>query len=154
DRCQRTHGFPKLSRVWFSMAASGAARRLSREAPQRDSIGLARASPRSFSAAATAPLNTASRNELMSRSEDRVHRRYNRLGNIEVDVKRLMVAVLVSLVSASLHAQWTTYPSAGIPRTADGRPNLTAPAPKDRDGRPDLSGMWGAEKTRACPANG
>ena len=30
----------------------------------------------------------------------------------------------------------------GIPRTADGKPNLAAPAPRMADGKPDLSGLW------------
>ncbi len=38
--------------------------------------------------------------------------------------------------------QWQGYPTPGIPRTADGKPNLTAPAPKTADGKPDLSGIW------------
>ena len=29
-----------------------------------------------------------------------------------------------------------------MPRTADGKPNLTAPAPRTGDGKPDLSGVW------------
>jgi hypothetical protein len=33
----------------------------------------------------------------------------------------------------------------GIPRTADGKPNLTAPAPRTPDGKPDLSGLWHPE---------
>jgi hypothetical protein len=41
-----------------------------------------------------------------------------------------------------LSAQWLHYPTPGIPRTRDGKPNLTAPAPKARDGKPDLSGLW------------
>jgi len=47
-------------------------------------------------------------------------------------------------VSAPLAAQmqWLHYPTAGIPRTADGKPNLTAPAPRTRDGKPDFSGVW------------
>ena len=61
---------------------------------------------------------------------------------------------IIAVLSVSAHAQWVKYPTAGIPRTADGEPNMNAPAPKDRDGRPDLSGLWGAEKTRPCPANG
>ena len=67
-----------------------------------------------------------------------------------------MVACLAiaTALSMSVHAQWVKYPTAGIPRTADGQPNLNAPAPRDRDGRPDLSGLWGAEKTRPCPPNG
>ena len=69
-------------------------------------------------------------------------------------MKRVAVAAVVCLISAPLHAQWVKYPTAGIPRTADGQPDMNAPAPKDRDGRPDLSGLWGAEKTRPCPPNG
>jgi len=47
---------------------------------------------------------------------------------------------LLLVVSAS--AQWTTYPTPGIPRTPDGKPNLAAPAPRTEDGKPDLSGLW------------
>src|SRR5271166_4276533 len=39
-------------------------------------------------------------------------------------------------------AQWLNYPTPGIPRTTDGKPNLTAPAPRTADGKPDLSGLW------------
>ena len=39
-------------------------------------------------------------------------------------------------------AQWLDYPTPGIPRTADGKPNLAAPAPRTADGKPDLSGLW------------
>ena len=41
------------------------------------------------------------------------------------------------------YAQWLKYPTPGIPRTADGKPNLTAPAPRTSDGKPDFSGVWG-----------
>jgi len=41
-----------------------------------------------------------------------------------------------------LAAQWLSYPMAGIPRTADGKPNLTAPAPKTPQGQIDISGLW------------
>jgi hypothetical protein len=30
-----------------------------------------------------------------------------------------------------------------MPRTPDGKPNLSAPAPRTADGKPDLSGLWG-----------
>jgi hypothetical protein len=40
------------------------------------------------------------------------------------------------------------HPTAGIPRTADGKPNLSAPAPRTADGKPDLSGIWKAPNTR------
>ena len=52
------------------------------------------------------------------------------------------VTVLVITFSAAVSAQWLTQPTAGIPRTADGKPNLTAPAPPAADGKPDLSGLW------------
>ncbi|HXP88709.1 MAG TPA: hypothetical protein VN841_28520 [Bryobacteraceae bacterium] len=39
-------------------------------------------------------------------------------------------------------AQWVSYPTPGIPRTKDGKPNLAAPAPRTREGKPDLSGIW------------
>src|SRR5689334_8661127 len=39
-------------------------------------------------------------------------------------------------------AQWLNYPTPGIPRTSDGKPNLSAPAPRSTDGKPDLSGLW------------
>jgi len=32
--------------------------------------------------------------------------------------------------------------SAGIPRTADGKPDLSAPTPRFPDGKPDLYGIW------------
>lgn len=42
----------------------------------------------------------------------------------------------------SAPAQWLNYPTPGIPRTPDGKPNLTAPAPRTPEGKPDLSGIW------------
>jgi len=49
---------------------------------------------------------------------------------------------LLLAAGTSLSAQWVTYPTPGIPRTRDGKPNLTAPAPRTPDGKPDLSGLW------------
>ena len=51
--------------------------------------------------------------------------------------------VLFSTV-VPLSAQWVNYPTPGIPRTPDGKPNLSAPAPRTPDGKPDLSGIWKA----------
>ena len=39
-------------------------------------------------------------------------------------------------------AQWLDYPTPGIPRTPDGKPNLLAPAPRTPQGKPDFSGLW------------
>src|SRR5437016_1749268 len=56
------------------------------------------------------------------------------------------VAVAFLAISALLSAQWVNYPTAGVPKTPAGAPNLSAPAPRTPDGKPDLSGMWEAEK--------
>jgi hypothetical protein len=53
------------------------------------------------------------------------------------------LVVLTSLfLAATACAQWLNFPSAGIPRTADGKPDLTAPAPKNAEGKPILGGIW------------
>ena len=54
------------------------------------------------------------------------------------------------LLVTPVSAQWLTYPTAGVPKTADGSPNLTAPTPRTADGKPDLSGLWG----NRCPSGG
>jgi hypothetical protein len=56
--------------------------------------------------------------------------------------------MIVGLCSLGL-AQWPTYRDPSVPRNADGKPNLTAPAPKTPDGKPDLSGLW--ELPRPAP---
>src|SRR5215204_3564059 len=57
---------------------------------------------------------------------------------------RVCAVALASLCVAAgtATAQWQGYPTPGIPRTVDGKPNLSAPAPKTHDGKPDLSGIW------------
>ena len=52
------------------------------------------------------------------------------------------IALLIVALTAPLSAQWLNHPTAGIPRTPDGRPNLAAPAPRTPDAKPDLSGLW------------
>jgi hypothetical protein len=52
--------------------------------------------------------------------------------------------------ASKLHAQWLNYPTPGIPRLENGRPNLTAPAPRGADGKPSLAGIWQAAKRLAC----
>ena len=57
-------------------------------------------------------------------------------------MKASVIAAVIVALSAPLAAQWLKQPTAGIPRTPDGRPNLAAPAPRAADGKPDLSGLW------------
>jgi len=51
-----------------------------------------------------------------------------------------------------LAAQWLNYPTPGVPRTPDGKPNLFAPAPRTADGKPDFSGLWEASTEGAIAA--
>jgi hypothetical protein len=60
-------------------------------------------------------------------------------------MQRIAIAVAFCLLPVSLSAQWLDFRTPGIPRTADGKPNLTAPAPRTADGKPDFSGMWQPE---------
>jgi hypothetical protein len=57
-------------------------------------------------------------------------------------MKIALLAILLSAVISPVAAQWLDHPTRGIPRTADGKPNLAAPAPRTPDGKPDLSGLW------------
>ena len=64
-----------------------------------------------------------------------------------------LVAAMVFLVPAPtrLLGQWPPYPTAGVPKTADGKPDLTAPARRTPDGKPDLSGVWQYMRPPAAP---
>src|SRR5690349_435213 len=55
---------------------------------------------------------------------------------------RILLLASAALIAGPLAAQWANYPTPRLPRTADGKPNLSAPAPRAYDGKPDLSGLW------------
>jgi hypothetical protein len=63
-------------------------------------------------------------------------------------------AMSAAITCAAAAAQWPDHPSARIPRTADGRPDLDAPARRTADGKPDLSGIWQSERDPSGGAGG
>jgi hypothetical protein len=69
-------------------------------------------------------------------------------------MQRIAISAAVLLLPISAFAQWLNFKTPGIPRSADGEPNLTAAAPRTVDGHPDLSGLWGARLDAARARRG
>jgi hypothetical protein len=62
-------------------------------------------------------------------------------------MKTIQMSISVALgaalaMSTAVAAQWPSFVRKDVPRTADGKPNLTAPMPRTVEGKPDLSGLW------------
>ena len=63
--------------------------------------------------------------------------------------------LIVLALPGALSAQWPDYPTPGVPKGPDGKPNLTGPVPRTADGHPDLSGIWTiASRPRPAPTDG
>ena len=60
-----------------------------------------------------------------------------------------VIAILLAATSGSALAQWPPYPTAKVPKTASGKPDMNGPAPRTPDGKPDLSGIWDRIPMRA-----
>ena len=54
--------------------------------------------------------------------------------------------------ATALSAQYLGYPTAGVPKGPDGKPNMAAPAPRTADGHPDFTGMYGWVTRANCGA--
>src|SRR5262245_28125079 len=63
-----------------------------------------------------------------------------------------VLATVVILQTSPSSAQWLKYPTPGVPRLPDGRPNLSAPAPRTADGTIDLSGLWEPDPSGGNPS--
>ncbi|HEY4360254.1 MAG TPA: hypothetical protein VGN17_04775 [Bryobacteraceae bacterium] len=59
-----------------------------------------------------------------------------------------MRILLFAFLLGPVSGQWLSYPTAGVPRTAGGKPNLAAACPRTAGGKPDLTGLWIMQTTR------
>ena len=66
-------------------------------------------------------------------------------------MRLFLAALTLVMLTTPAAAQWIDRKTPGIPRTADGKPNLTAPAPRGPDGKPDLNGVWNGPAPQARP---
>ena len=60
-----------------------------------------------------------------------------------------LVVVALVILGTHLEAQWMKYPTAGVPRKADGKVDMSAPTPRMADGKPDFSGIWTTARTQS-----
>jgi hypothetical protein len=67
---------------------------------------------------------------------------------------KTFLTVFMAASAMPAAAQWLNYRTPGLPRTVDGKPNLSAPAPRMADGKPDLSGVWETDRKAPCPPGG
>jgi hypothetical protein len=54
----------------------------------------------------------------------------------------IWILIIFAVGCPGAQEQWLDHPAPGVPRTRDGKVNLSAAAPRASDGKPDLSGVW------------
>ena len=59
-------------------------------------------------------------------------------------MRKALLAAFLFVFQAAAYAQWLDYPTPGLPRTKDGKPDLAARMPAGPDGKPNLEGIWQA----------
>jgi hypothetical protein len=70
-------------------------------------------------------------------------------------MKQIVAGIaLLLLFGSNASAQWARFTDSSIPRTRDGKADLTAKTPTARDGKPDLSGVWQPDPDPAGPLKG
>jgi hypothetical protein len=57
-------------------------------------------------------------------------------------VRFTILFALLFGIAPQLSAQWIKPQPTGVPRSPDGKINLSGPVPRAADGKPELSGMW------------
>jgi len=62
--------------------------------------------------------------------------------------------LLLTFSCLAANGQWLNYPTPNVPRTPDGKPNLSAPAPRTADGKPDFTGLWEMVQDDLIPPTG
>jgi len=61
------------------------------------------------------------------------------------------VVLVFACGATAVFAQWWKYPTAGVPRTPDGKVNMSAPVPRTPEGRPDFTGIWLTDNPNCGP---
>lgn len=57
-------------------------------------------------------------------------------------MRKLVALVLAVSMMAPIHAQWFEWTYPLVPRTEDGKPDMSAPVPRTADDGVDISGLW------------